>query len=387
MSVSGKVYLVGAGPGDPGLITLRGVECLKKADLVFYDYLVNTAILEYAPRAEKVCYRQRGEGRKVSQDEINARLVEAARQGKTVVRLKGGDPDVFGHSAEETTALTAAGIPYEIVPGVTAALAAAGYVEIPVTHGERASAVALVTGQQRPDKSDPLDYAVLADFPGTLVFYMGVLSAGRWSKALMERGKSAATPVCIVRRCTWPDQEIVRCTLGTVAQGTEERRLRPPAVIVVGEVVNLAPVKAWFAARPLAGQTVLAIRPRLESDALSDQLRELGANVIEHPVIRISDPADWRPVDAALERLDEFDWIVFHSANGVRYFISRLVTIGGDLRRLGMVNLAAIGPATAEELLRHNLRADVVPPEFCAESLAETLAGEASGKKFLLIRA
>jgi uroporphyrinogen III methyltransferase/synthase len=391
--MSGKVYLVGAGPGDPGLITVRGVECLRKADLVLYDYLVNTTILDHAASAEQVCLGHHHAGRELSQDEVNARMIEAAKQGKVVVRLKGGDPDVFGRGVEETAALSEAGISYEIVPGVTAALAAAGYAEVPITHGYRASAVALVTGHQRADKSDPLDYGILADFPGTLVFYMGIRSADRWSRALMERGKSPHTPVAIVRRTTWVDQEIVRCTLWTVAEEIAARKLRPPAVIVVGEVVELAPLASWFAKRPLAGQTIMVTRPRGEilrgaQDAeLSEQLRELGAEVLEQPVIKISAPPDWRSVDEALARLDGFDWLVFSSTNGVRYFLQRLLAGGGDLRRLGSVRLAAIGPTTAEELFKFQLRADLVPAEFRAESLAESLAGEASGRRFLLVRA
>ncbi len=218
MNVPGKVYLVGAGPGDPGLITVRGVECLQKAHLVLYDYLVNTLLLDYAPAAEKVCLGHHHAGREFSQEEINGRMIGAARQGKVVVRLKGGDPDVFGRGADEIEALASAGIAYEIVPGVTAALAAAGYAEIPITHGRRASAVALVTGHQRADKSDPLDYGTLADFPGTLIFYMGVRSAERWSKALLDKGKSPDTPVAIVRRSSFADQEVVRCTLQNVAE-------------------------------------------------------------------------------------------------------------------------------------------------------------------------
>jgi len=394
MNVAGKVYLVGAGPGDPGLITVRGLECLQRAELVLYDYLVNPILLDYAPApAERVCLGHHHAGREFSQEEINDRMIRAAREGKVVVRLKGGDPGIFGRGGEEIAALRATGISYEIVPGVTAALAAATYTEIPITHGRQASAVAFVTGHQRADKSDPLDYAALATFPGTLIFYMGVRIADRWSKALLEGGKSPETPVAIVRCCTLPDQKIVRCTLKNVAETIAVEKLRPPAVIVVGEVVDLAPVTSWFAKRALTGQTVMITRPRGEilrcaqDDILSKQLRELGAEVLIQPVIRIYDPPDWRPVDAALAHLAQYDWIVFSSANGVRYFLERLLSKGGDLRRFGSVKLAAIGPATADELLLYHLRADLVPSEFRAESLAESLAGEALGRHFLLVRA
>lgn len=390
-SHSGKVYLVGAGPGDPRLITLRGVECLTQADLVLYDCLVNPALLEYAgPSVEAVCLGQHGPegtGRRLSQDQINARMVDAARQGMTVVRLKGGDPDVFGHGAEETEALTAAGIPFETVSGVTAALGAAGYAGIPITHGRHCSAVALVTGHQRHDKSaPPLDYGALAEFPGTLIFYMGLDTAQAWSQSLIGRGKSPETPVAIVRRCTWSDQQTIRCTLGTVAEVIAEQDLRPPAVIFVGEVVSLASEVPWFAARPLFGTRVLLTRPRDQADSLR-RLTGLGADVMLQPAIRITDPPDWAPVDTALARLDRYDWLVFSSVNGVRYLLDRLCRGQGDLRRLGQVKLAAIGPATAEELRRYRLRADLIPGEYRAEILAEQLAAEAPGQRFLLARA
>jgi uroporphyrinogen III methyltransferase/synthase len=369
-------------------MTLRAVECLRRAELVLYDYLVNQSAVRYAPpSAELVCLGHHPERTMVPQEEVHLRMIEAARQGKTVVRLKGGDPTVFGRGAEEMEALRAAGVPFEIVPGVTAALAAACYAEIPITHAHRASAVALVTGQERHGKADVLDYEALAGFPGTLIFYMGVTSAGRWSDALLRRGKPADTPVAIVRRCTWSDQQTVRCTLGTVGQVVAERGLRPPAVIVVGDVVSCAPEVSWFAARSLYGARVLVTRPRDQAAALRDRLVELGAEVYEQPAIEISEPADWEPVDEALARLGQYDWLVFSSANGVGYFLGRLFQNHGDLRRLGGVRLAAIGPATAEELARYRLRADLVPDQYRAESLAAALASQASGRRFLLARA
>lgn len=385
----GRVYLVGAGPGDPGLITLRGVECLRQADLVLYDYLVNPAILAHVnPAAESVSLGHHSTQRSIPQEQINAQMVEAARAGKTVVRLKGGDPDVFGQSAQETEALRAAGIPYETVPGVTAALAAAGYAGIPVTHSSLSSAVALVTGQERHNKQkSQLNYAALAEFPGTLIFYMGVTSARRWSEALVARGKPADTPTMIVRRCTWPDQTVIRCTLGTVATVIAEQQIRPPAVIVVGPVVALAPEVAWFTDRPLFGRRVLVTRPKEQADDLVEPLRQLGADVLLQPAIQITPLDDWKSVDAALERLGEFDWLVFSSSNGVRYLLDRLCSTGGDLRELGAIRLAAIGPGTAEELARYHLKADLVPEEYRAEALADALAGQAAGRRFLLARA
>ncbi len=237
----GMVFLVGAGPGDPNLITLRGVQCLALADLVLYDYLVNPQLLEHATaKAELVSLGHSHGGRGMTQEEVNARMIAAAHEGKTVVRLKSGDPNLFGRGAEELHELSAAGIPYEVVPGITAALAAASHAGISLTHREYASAVAFVTGHQRDDKAPhELDYNGLAIFPGTLVFYMGMTTARHWSKALLGGGRPGSTPVTIVRRATWPDQQVYRCTLETVADAIERKRLRPPAVIIVGEVAGV----------------------------------------------------------------------------------------------------------------------------------------------------
>jgi uroporphyrinogen III methyltransferase / synthase len=241
-SSCGRVCLVGAGPGDPGLITVRGAQCLADAALVLYDYLVNPELLRHVPAAaELVCLGHPHGGRAMPQEEVNQRMIAAARQGKTVVRLKSGDPFLFGRGAEEVDALRAAGIPYEVVPGVTAAFAAASHAGIPITHRDLSSAVALITGHQRGDKpSEELDYPSLARFPGTLVFYMGMTTARQWSAALLAGGRSPETPVAIVRRASWPDQQSTFCTVGSVADVIEEQNLRPPAVIIVGEVVALA---------------------------------------------------------------------------------------------------------------------------------------------------
>jgi uroporphyrinogen III methyltransferase/synthase len=307
-------------------------------------------------------------------------MVDAARQGKTVVYLKGGDPVVFSHSGGQTEALAAAGIAFETVPGVTAALAAAGYAGIPVTHARYASAVALVTARQQRDTSGPpLDYGALAAFPGTLIFYMGLETAQEWTQALIAQGKPPDTPAAVVGRCSWPDQQTIRCTLGTLCRVIAEREVRRPTVIIVGEVVSLAPEVSWFAARELFGKRILVTRPREQVGPLCERFRELGAEVLIQPAIRISEPPDWAPVDAALARLDLYDWLVFSSANGVRYLLERLLQVGGDLRRLGQVKLAAVGPATAEELRRYHLQADMVPGEYRAEALADELVGRCGG--------
>lgn len=390
MGGGGKVYLVGAGPGDPGLITLRGVECLRRADVVLYDYLVNAAILSHAPpRAERICLGRHGRSTVWDQPQINQALAEHALAGRVVVRLKGGDPAVFGRMGEEAEYLARRGVPFEMVPGITTALAAASYAGIPVTHRDLASAVALVTGQEDADKCDSaLDFDALARFPGTLVFYMGVTTVESWASQLMTAGKSPDTPAAIVRRCSLPDQQVIACTLGSLTDHlVPATRLRPPVIVILGPVVQLAPVLSWFDKRPLFGTTVLVTRPAEQASSLVDQLGEFGARVRVQPAIEIGPPEDWSPVDATLNRLHDFDWVVFSSANGVRYWLDRLEATGRDLRSLSNVRLAAIGPGTAEELRRYRLKADLVPPEFRAESLASVLAQDADGKRFLLVRA
>jgi uroporphyrinogen III methyltransferase/synthase len=379
---------VGAGPGDAGLITLRGVDCLRAADVVLYDYLASPKLLTHArPGTELVCLGRHGQGRMMSQDEINATMLRHARAGRTVVRLKGGDPTIFAHLAEELAALASAGIPYEIVPGVTAAQAASSHAGIPLTQRDDASCVAFVTGHESPDKRPPLDYAALAKFPGTLVFYMGITAAPHWSRALIDNGKLAGTPVAVIRRASLPDQETLLTTLGEITDLLERKKLRPPAIIIVGDVAQQREFPDWFASRPLFGRTVLVTRPVHQSQDLDEQLRNLGANVLCQPAIEISEPNDWSPVDIAIERTSEFDWLVFSSANGVRYFLHRIQSLGRDLRYLANVKIAAIGPATTSALAEYHLRPDLSPAEYRAEQLAAELTPNARGKRILLVRA
>ncbi len=408
---AGRVYLVGGGPGDPGLITLRAIECLRRADAVVYDYLVNPRVLSHARSdAELVCLGRHGQdqvageqvgreaagggrarGRIMSQPEINETLVDLAGAGKTVVRLKGGDPAVFGHLAEEVAALVEAGIEFEIVPGVTAASAAASYAGVPLTDRDSASAVAFVTGHQRGDATAvDLDAKALAAFPGTLVVYMGVTTAATWTRDLIAAGKPSDTPAAIVRRASLPDQQRWICRLDEVAERLAVGPVRPPVLVIVGDVVGDASGGEssldWFTRRPLFGRTVLVTRPLGQAEDLSAALLELGADVLAQPAIEISPPHDVAAVDRAVERLAEFDWLVFSSANGVRYFFERLLA-NGDLRALGGVRLAAIGPGTAEALARFHLRPDVLPDTYRAEALAEALVPFVNGRRILLIRA
>jgi uroporphyrinogen III methyltransferase / synthase len=386
--ITGKAYLIGAGPGDPGLLTLRGRQRLGEADVVLYDYLVNPRILQYArPGADLQCLGRHGHGRLLSQDEIHQRMIAAAKSGKIVARLKGGDPAIFGRTAEELAALDDAGVPYEVVPGISSAQAASSYTGIPLTHRDAASCVALVTGQQCRGHEMPLDMAGLAQFPGTLVFYMGVTTAPQWSAELIAHGKPAETPAAIVRRASWPQQEIVVTTLGELSNLLMERRVRPPAIVIVGEAVRERAASDWFAARPLVGRTILVTRPIEQSEGMVEALSELGAAVLVQPAIEIRSPRDWGPVDAAISKLETFDWLVFSSANGVRYFLDRLQQVGRDLRALGNCKIAVIGPGTADALAEYRLRADLTPSEYRAESLAEALAGDAKGRRILLLRA
>ncbi len=384
----GKVCLVGAGPGDPGLITWRGVECLRRADVVLYDYLVNPRILVHTRAgAELECLGRHGRDRIVPQAEVNRRMVELALAGRTVVRLKGGDPAVFGRLAEEAAELVAAGVPIEIVPGITAALAAGSYAGIVLTHRDEASAVALVTGHESDDKqSTGLDFAALAAFSGTLVFYMGVTTAGQWTAKLLAHGKPDETPAAIIRRCSWPDQTVIHTTLARVAEELTATKMRPPVIVIVGSVVA-APVCDWFASRPLFGQRVLVTRAVDQAESLCAQLADLGADCLVQPAIQISPPENRSAVDAALDRLDEFDWLVFSSSNGVRFLLERLLERGADLRRLAGVRIAAMGPGTTEELARYHLRADMQPKQYRAEELAAMLRPDANGRRFLLARA
>ncbi len=387
---AGKVYLVGAGPGDPGLLTMRGAECLRQADVVLYDYLAAPELLVHTrPDAELVCLGRHGHGRLMSQTETCDLMIRHATQGRAVVRLKGGDPAIFARMAEELAALEAAGIVYEIVPGVTAASAASSHAGIPLTDRDEASCVAFVTGHERQDKEadNTLDYAALAQFPGTLVFYMGITTAPHWSRELIANGKSPHTPVAIVRRCTWPDQQTFTTTLGELSNLLAESKLRPPAVLIVGDVARQRTPENWFNTRPLFGRTVLVTRPVHQADELANRLRELGANVLYQPAIEIAPPADWLAVDRMIECLGEFRWLVFSSANGVQHFLNRLFALGHDVRALANARLAAIGPATVESLAQYRLRADLCPENYRAEALAEALAAPTRGQRVLLLRA
>ncbi len=383
------VALVGAGPGHPGLLTLRAVELLARANVVLYDRLVPVALLAHAPpTARRVCVDQLPGCHAERWPHIHQSLIEYARQGLRVVRLKGGDPFLFGRGAEEAEALRAAGVEYEVVPGVTAGLGASACAGIPLTHRRLASAVAFVTGHERPDKPDSmLDWAALARFPGTLVFYMGVARLPHIAQMLVEHGKPADTPAAAVHWGSTPRQRTVEAPLTGLPEAVAAAGLRAPSLIVVGPVVTLRAELAWFEGRPLFGKRVLVTRPRHQAGELARRLEELGAQVVLLPAVEVRDPADWGPVDRALAELANYQWVVFTSANGVEYFLRRLLESGRDLRALGGVRLAAIGPATADALRAYHLTADLVPDEYRSESLAAALKERVAGRRVLLARA
>jgi uroporphyrinogen III methyltransferase/synthase len=360
------VHLVGAGPGDPGLLTARALELIACADVILYDRLIPQSALEGArPDAELVYVGKEGGGPSTGQEEIERLLVEHGRSSPTVVRLKGGDPFVFGRGGEEALALLAAGIPFEVVPGVTAGVAAPAYAGIPVTHRDRASGVAFVTGNEDPAKPDSaIDWEALARFPGTLVFYMGVRQLPRITESLVAGGRSGEEPAAVIERGTLPGQRVVTATLATIAERAAAADIRPPSITLVGEVAALRDELAWFEDRPLAGKTVAVTRARAQSSGLAARLRALGADVIEAPAIRI-EPLPGPPLDLA-----PYDLVCLTSPNGVRLLFDRIP----DARALAGKTVAAIGPGTARALREHGIAADVVPDRFVAEALVEALA-------------
>jgi uroporphyrinogen III methyltransferase/synthase len=383
------VYLVGAGPGHPGLLTLRAVECLARADVVLYDKLVPPALLEHASAAaRRICVTDLAPCHAERYPHIHRTMIEAARAGKCVVRLKGGDPFLFGRGGEEAEALRQAGIPFEVVPGVTSGLAASACAGIPLTHRLHASAVALVTGHENPGKPhSTVDWPLLARFSGTLVIYMGVSHLAGIVQLLIGHGKAAETPAAVIHWGTTGDQRTVEAPLGDLPGAVQAAGLTSPAIIVIGSVVTLRSQLAWFEQRPLFGKRVLVTRPRRQAADLVHRLEELGAIAHGLPAVEIVPLRDWSAVDQALARLGEYHWLVFTSANGVEAFVGRVRETGRDLRALGRLRLAAIGPATAEALRRYYLEPDLVPAEYRSESLAAALKEQVAGQRVLLARA
>ncbi|MDD5475244.1 MAG: uroporphyrinogen-III C-methyltransferase [Syntrophales bacterium] len=389
MQKQGKVYIIGGGPGDPGLVTLRAVECLSRAQVVVYDYLVSREILNHAPAEARLIYvGKQGGDHSLSQDEINRVLVQEAMEGRVVARLKGGDPFIFGRGGEEALILAEHGIPFEIIPGISSAVAVPAYAGIPLTQREFTSTVAFVTGHEDPTKPESrLHWEHLAPLE-TLVFLMGVKNLPTITEKLMEHGKDPETPAILIRWGTTADQESLEGTLGTIASLARERGMTPPAIFVAGEVVGLRDKLAWFEKKPLFGKGIVITRPEGQAREFAGMLREKGARVTIFPVISIVPNENPDRLDEAIAAISTYQWIIFTSANSVRFFFERLRFLGKDLRELKGLRVATIGPATAAAIEAMGIRVDIVPDEYISEGVVKAFEGvNLKGAKILLPRA
>ena len=387
---AGVVYLVGAGPGDPGLMTRRSLELIADADSIYYDRLIPDGALDGAREDAELIYVGKQPGvPSVPQDEIGERLTRAAKAGRSVVRLKGGDPFVFGRGGEEGEALRAAGVEFEVVPGVTAGVAATAYAGIPVTHRDDASAVAFVTGHEDPEKAETaLDWPALAAFPGTLVFYMGVKRLSENATSLIEGGRDPEQPAAAIERGTWPGQRTVTATLGTIAASVEREAIKAPALIVIGDVAARREELHWLERRPLHGRTVGVTRARAQASGVAKTLQGLGAQVVELPAIRIESLTGTDEARDAAKAIGDYDLICLTSPNGVKLLFEAISGAGLDARALAGATVAAIGPGTARALAAQGIVADVIPERFVAEALVEVLEDvEVEGKRALIARA
>jgi len=389
-TMKGKVYLVGAGPGDPGLITVKGLECIKQADVLIYDFLASPVLLKHAVvNAEIIYVGKKGGDHTLSQERINSLIIEKAKSGLTVTRLKGGDPFIFGRGGEEAEELVKAKIPFEIVPGVTSAIAAPAYAGIPLTHRKFTSTLAFVTGHEDPAKEESsIDWAALAKGIGTIVFLMGVKNLPNITSRLVSHGMPSDTPVALIRWGTTPRQITVTGTLDTIVEQVKTAGLKAPAIIVVGHVVSLRETMKWFENRPLMGLRIVITRTREQASELVKLLSDLGAECLECPTIKVVPPDDFKPLDMAIENLSNYDWLIFTSVNGVNFFFERLFANKMDVRELNNLQTAVIGPATAKRLFDFGLKSDIIPESYRAESVVEAFAKvNIKGKKILLPRA
>ena len=386
----GKVYLVGSGPGDPGLLTLKAKECIEKADVVIYDYLANVVFLAYAKKdAERIYVGKEGGRHTVGQNEINRLIVKKASDGLMVVRLKGGDPFIFGRGGEEAQELVKAGILFEVVPGVTSAIAVPAYAGIPLTHRDFTATVAFVTGHEDPTKeTSGIAWDKLATGIGTLVFLMGVGNLPKIAASLMEYGRSPDTPVAVIHAGTVPGQRTVIGSLGNIGDKAQKEKIKPPAIIVVGDVVGLRKELNWFEERPLFGKKILVTRAREQASDFVARLSELGAECVEFPTIEVIPPSSWKDLDRAIGNLETYHWLVFTSVNGVKYFFDRLEVSGQDVRNLKGIRIAAIGPKTADAIRGKGVKPDLVPEEYRAEAVVEAFRKQGvKGLRILLPRA
>jgi len=390
-SGNGKVYLVGAGPGDLGLVTLRAKECIEQADVIVYDHLANPEMLGWAREDAEIIYAGKEAGKHaLKQDEINALLIEKAREGKQVVRLKGGDPFVFGRGAEEAKAVVDAGIAFEIVPGITSAIAGPAYAGIPVTNRAQNSHVTFFTGHEDPAKTQSsINYAALAKLGGTQVMLMGVERIEAIAQRMMEQGARKDLPVALVRWATTGRQETLVGTLENIAQRVVDLGFEAPAVAVFGDVVALRENLSWYEKRPLSGKRIVVTRTRKQASELSNRLRALGAEIVELPTIRIEPPTDLREFAELVQDAHAYDWLVFTSANGVEAFFEMFFKLYDDAREIGGVRIAAIGPATAQRVKDYHLHVDLQPEEFVAEAIVREFAkqGGVENLRILIARA
>ena len=375
-----KVYLVGAGPGDPDLITWKGRKLLALADSVLYDHLANQHLLALTrPDCERVYVGKKKAVRAYPQEEISRMLIERARRGLNVVRLKGGDPFIFGRGGEEAEALADAGIPFEVVPGVTSPLGIAAYSGVPLTHRDHTRLVTFVTGHD----AEGIDWSKVGQSE-TLVIFMGIAAIREIARQIVSHGRSPETPAIAVRWGTRPDQETITGTLADIADRIERAHLKPPATVIIGEVVSLHSKLNWYEKLPLFGRKIVVTRAQDQAAELSDRLRALGAEPIEVPVIEIAPPRDPGPLDEAIEQLSSYDWLIFTSVNGVRFFMDRLDQSRHDLRSL-KARICAIGPATRRAVENLHLKVDLMPEEYVAESLVHAFAAESLGEKRILL--
>lgn len=379
-SSKGKVYLIGAGPGDIGLLTVKGMRCLQKADVVIYDFHLNAQILNYINHdAEFIYAGKRGGHHEMTQEEINDILVKKAKEGKVVCRLKGGDPFVFGRGGEEAEVVSRNGIDFEVVPGISSAIAAPAYAGIPLTHRLYSSSFAVIPGYEDATKErSSIDWARLATGVETLVILMAIKNIENLVQKLIENGRSPDTPVAVIRWGTRPDQKTIITTLKNLAIDVKEKEIKPPSVIVVGDVVGLRDSLRWYEDLPLFGERILVTR---EHSGGFERLEEMGAEIIEFPTIEIQPPVDYKELDSAIERIDTYNWIVFTSANGVRYFLNRFFELDRDIRDLKGLKVCAIGSKTAGELKRYGIKVDLIPEEFHAEGLIEAFLERSETKE------
>ncbi|MBI3610972.1 MAG: uroporphyrinogen-III C-methyltransferase [Nitrospirae bacterium] len=387
--MTGRIYLIGAGPGDPGLLTLKGKACIEQADVIVYDYLANEEFLRYArPETEIVFVGKKGGKTPIGQDEINRLIIDAARRGKSVVRLKGGDPFIFGRGGEEAVAAAAAGVPFEIVPGVTAAVGVPAYAGIPLTYRDLASTVTFVTGHEDPAKEGGhVPWDKLSGI-GTLVFFMGMSNLPEIVRQLVKQGQPPKTPVAVIRWGTKPEQRTVIGTIENIVERVRAEALTPPVLIIVGEVVKLREQLNWFEGRPLFGKRIVVTRARDQAVEFTDLLKLYGADPVEFPTIEVASPESWEALDSAVGRIEEYDWLIFTSVNGVLYFLERLKAAGKDVRSLKGIKICAIGPRTAQEIERMGVRVDLMPDEYVAEAIIDQMGRQAlAGRRVLIPRA